>query len=806
MASESEFEKNVKSDTSLQTKDLINIFISGWKWFAASLVIAVGLAVLYILMTPPVYLRTASLLVKDDNPGGSIGSGVASMFSDLGLGGGNSNVYNEMITIQSPAIVLEVVRRLSLDDNYSIKGTFHREALYGKTQPIKIKLLDVTDEQGAALDVELLDNNRIELSRFVNDEGDKIKETVEGKLNQTIKTPIGKVIVTPTDYYAAFMKSDKSHKVRMVHSDLFSAMEGMKDNLSVTMVDEDGTVIEVSYKDVIPVRATDIINTLIQVYRQDWVTDRNEITRSTSEFITDRLAVIEKELGDVDTDISSFKSENLMPDMETASKIYFTHTREAGNMILELNNRLSMAKYIRTYLLSPANANRLLPANAGIESTAIERQISDYNEMQLQRNSLIANSSDTNPLVVDLDQSLVEMRKAINTSIENYIVDLNTQIKSIEKDEQSTYAQIAASPGQEKYLLTIGRQQKVKEALYLFLLQKREENELSQTFNAFNTRLLSPPTGSVRPISPRKFSILLIALVIGFIIPTVIVLLKAKLVTTVSSRKDLEHMKVPLIGEIPQFGGRKRRRNVGRHFHEGDESSIVVEAGSRDVTNEAFRVLRTNIEFMAGHDSRCKVIGLTSINPGSGKSTIALNLGLAFALKGKRVLLVDCDMRRGSISAFIPDASKGLSDYLNGDVDSPKDIIVNFRTTPTGHLDIIPVGTVPPNPSELIDQKRMFDLIDDLRPDYDFIFLDCPPIDILADTQILSRMFDRTLFVIRAGIFERSMISEIDNAYTENRFKNISAVLNGTDTTHSRYGTSGYGYTYTKKKGFFHKK
>ena len=285
-------------------------------------------------------------------------------------------------------------------------------------------------------------------------------------------------------------------------------MENCSQNLTVSLSDEKATVINLSYVDVCIQRAEDLLNTLISVYNENWVKDKNQIAVSTSMFINDRLGVIEGELGNVDENISSFKSEHLLPDVQAASNLYMTQSSETSSKILALNTQLSMARYIRGYLTSSNGQNQLLPANSGLESANIEKQISDYNAMQLQRNSLVANSSEQNPLVQDLDQSLKALRGAVVISIDNLITSLNTQIRSLQQNEKETTGKIAASPDQAKYLLSVERQQKVKEALYLFLLQKREENELSQAFTAYNTRIITPPTGKLEPTAPIKRNIL----------------------------------------------------------------------------------------------------------------------------------------------------------------------------------------------------------------------------------------------------------------------------------------------------------
>lgn len=526
-------------------------------------------------------------------------------------------------------------------------------------------------------------------------------------------------------------------------SDLSSTVARYSGGLSVALQSENTTIVDLTFKDVCIQRAEDVLNTVIAVYNENWIKDKNQIAVSTSMFINDRLGVIESELGHVDENISTFKSENLLPDVQAASQLYMTERSQAQSQILTLNTQLSMARYIRNYLTANSSRNQLLPANSGLESANIESQISEYNTLQLQRNNLVANSSEQNPLVVDMDESLRSMRRSIVSSVDNLITTLNTQIHSLEKSDQRATERIAANPSQAKYLLSVERQQKVKESLYLFLLQKREENELSQAFTAYNTRIITPPTGSMVPTAPQKKNILLIAFVVGLIIPVVIIFLKEMMNTKVRGKKDLENLTVPFIGEIPLYGKVRRSGLFGKKVAPLTESKIVVKEGSRDVVNEAFRVLRTNLEFVSGENEKGQVILMTSFNPGSGKTFLTVNIAATLAIKGKRVLAIDGDLRRGSTSVYVGSPHHGLSNYLAGKVQRIEDVIV--PASEAIHFDVLPVGTIPPNPTELLAGERFQTLLAELRTRYDYILIDCPPIELVADTHIIGKYVDETI-------------------------------------------------------------
>lgn len=782
--------KQKQSEDYLRIQDLFYLSIIKWRWFVFSLFMALSLAGLYLLTTPSIYMRSASILIKEDSKGQSLSSDVASLFANFGLSQSNANVNNELLAIQSPAVILETVKRLHLEVNYEVKGFFHNETLYDSDLPIRVTFLDLKDEESAELKVRLMADGKVELSNFQND-GDIANDILYSQLRDTVATPLGRIVIEPTPHYLAQIESE----INVFRSNLYDATDACKSNLMVSISEEKSTVINLSYKDLSIRRAEDVLNTLIAAYKESWMEDKNQITISTSMFINERLEIIERELRDVDQDISSYKSQNLLPDIEVASGMYMNQSRETNNLLLQLNTQLSMSRYIRNYLTSITKKGQLLPANSGIENSGIEKLIGEYNTFQLQYNNLVGNSSEQNPLAVDLEQSLNTMRKAIISSVDNQVLTLTTQIANLQKDEKQTTAQIAANPNQAKYLLSVGRQQKIKEALYLFLLQKREENELSKAFTAYNTRIISSPTGSLRPTTPVTKNVLLVAIALGLLIPILIIFIRENMNTSVRGRKDLEDISLPFVGEIPLISNQKQKKNL--FSKQSQARSIVVKEGIRDIPNEAFRVLRTNLEFMIGNDRKSNVIMLTSFNPGSGKTFITMNLAVSLAVKGKKVLVIDGDLRLATLSSYVESPKMGLSNYLGKQIDQLDDIIISDEKYET--LNIIPVGTIPPNPTELLFEERLEHLIEEVRDRYDFVFIDCPPIEIVADTSIIDKLVDRTIFIVRAGLLERSLLVELEQLYQEQKFKNMSLILNGTTGTGRRYE---YRYHYGYGRGY----
>ena len=506
-------QKNIKpgqQDDFLRIQDLLYLCLARWKWFVLSLMVTIGVATVYLLRTPAVYTRTASVLIKEDSKGKSVSSDLES-FSEFGLFQSGTNVNNELITFQSPALMTEVVKRLRLDMNYFVPEKFHRQVAYGLTLPVDVTINDLPENESAGFTLKIQPDGTLYLSDFIRNGTDLDEKDVKGSLLDSITTPLGKIIIHTTPNYV----KGEAYTLYVGKSSLYNAVNSCSSNLSVSLNSEKASVIDLSFKDNSTQRAEDVLSMLISVYNENWVKDKNQIAVSTSMFINERLGVIERELGNVDEDISSYKSEHLLPDVQAASSMYMAQSSEANAQILSLNNQLYMTRYIRNYLANDANRTQLLPANSGIESANIESQIAEYNKQLLQRNSLVANSSTENPLVVDMDQALASMRGAIIRSIDNQIVTLNSQIKSLRQTEQQTTSRIAANPTQAKYLLSVERQQKVKEALYLFLLQKREENELSQAFTAYNTRIVTPPHGSMLPTSPVHKNIFMVAFALG---------------------------------------------------------------------------------------------------------------------------------------------------------------------------------------------------------------------------------------------------------------------------------------------------
>ncbi len=784
-------ENNYTSATSpegtIGLRELFSRCLYGWYWFILSVALCLVLGVLYILRTPNVYETSSEVQVKTSSRNSSFTNDIAD-FNSMGIFGVKSSATTEVRAFQSPDVVNEAVRRLGLNMNYSTKGPFHRNVLYGVNRPVEAEFPDVPENTSAAFTLSEVDGG-ISLEKF-RLKGKKIEsEAVSGQYGDTLSTPVGRIIIEKTASYSA----EAMEKPILVSKGSVQAVaEGYQRRLNVSLYEKNTDVISLSIKDISPERARDFLNGVIAVYNEKWVEDKNQIANSTSVFINDRLRVIESELAVVDSDISAFKSENMIPDVETAATMYMQQSTVLSKEIQEVGNQLYMARYIKDYIADEKNKYQILPSNLGLGSKTVDTGIEEYNRSVIQRNTLVANSGENNILVKELDQTLASMRDAIASSIDNEILALDVRYKRLEATAKQNTEHIAKAPNQAQQLLSVERQQTVKQALYLYLLQKREENELSQAFTAYNTRIIKQPVSGNLPVSPKKLQILLMALVLGLLIPVGALYLQMALDNKVRSRRDLKNISVPLVGEIPSTDKGSKFRKKKRVSPWG-ANSVIVKQGSRNAVNEAFRVLRTNLEFVL-QDPEKNVLGVTSFNVGSGKSFISVNLAVCLALKGKRVIIVDGDLRHGTASRLVHSPKKGLSDYLAGRIDSVGEVIVPAEGIEG--VSVLPVGTIPPNPAELISSERFSRMISALKKEYDYVLVDCPPIEIVTDAKIINASVDRTLFVLRAGLLDKSMLPELENLYETGAYRNICCVLNGVATGGSYYGHYGYGYGY----------
>ena len=771
-----------KNDTGINLVDLLAYFASKWKWFLLSVLVCGGIAWYHYARSPLVYFRSATVIIKD--PSNKTSTTGLDRFDNII---NKVNVANEILQFRSKKLMREVLQRLHADISYQLEDGLRSNELYNQS-PVLLSFPDALPEQHFAFTVTLKDKKSLVLSDFT---GIDVKSDFTVEMYDTVTLSRGMcVVATPTNYYS---DSWTGTPIRVAKLPMESMVNYYKSALGIQQEEEESSILTLALKDGSAARAEDILNTLINVYNEEAIKDKNQVAVNTADFINDRLIIIENELGGVESELETFKQRNQIVDIASSAGMYMSESQKYNTDALELETQLRLANFIKDYLTDPAKETDLIPSNTGIGDMNIESQINLYNTAKLKRDHLIDDSSANNPVVLELNNSLRAMKQNIIRAVDNMIVSLNVQRSDAQSREMRAQNRITSIPTKERKMLSIERQQKVKEALYLFLLNKREENALSQAMADNNARVIDGAEGSNSPISPNRNRILLLGLLVGLAIPSLACLGILFLDTRVHSRKDVEGIvSVPYLGEIPQD------KEAGKLNEQ--ESPFLLAKEQRDSTvSEAFRILRTNMAFMARKDLPQQVIIFTSLNEGAGKTFISKNLGMSLVLAKKKVILIDMDIRRGTLSRQLHLHKTGLTNYLADATLSAEDIIQH-----QDGFDIIAAGAIAPNPAELLMDERLDNLVTELRRRYDYIVVDSVPVGIIADATISNRIADLTIFVARAGRLDRRQLPEIEQLYKENKLHNMALVLNGADL-HRRYGYYGY-YGYSYKYGYGKKK
>ncbi|MBO5864468.1 MAG: polysaccharide biosynthesis tyrosine autokinase [Bacteroidaceae bacterium] len=788
--------------------EVLYAMLSKWYLFIISIAATVGYTLYNIARIEPVYTRQTEVLIKSTQKGTSLDEQMET-FANMGFRSSTST-YNEIYTFRSPETTIESARRLKLYIEYSKKGKFHPITLYGANVPVRAEFCDLDLQGTAGFEIEINPDSTFRMFNFCGATTTN-EHSIEGKLTGDsltfTATPIGTIALTPNPSY----KIRKNITYSVKHIGLENATNKYINKLAYNINEEENdNKISISINDNSIERADDILKTIVEVYNENWIKDKNKAAKETKNFIDTRLKYVSNELDKIESDISAFKSDNLLPDIEAQSEIQLTKERELSKQLTATKKELEKSEYFLKSIRDKSKEHVLLPLNSGISNSNINAQITSFNTMMIERNNLASKSSEDNPAVKDIDLVLSSLRNAIISSTKTHIKGITTKLESLEKEWKSLQSDIAKNPTHTTFLASAEREQSVKEKIYLFLLQKREENMLSQEFTPNRIRILTPPSGSYTPTAPNKTRSLFFAIIIGLMIPAALITVIEISNTKIRGRKDLDGLSVPVIGEIPQDGKKRftrtrlllKKLNVIGSKKKDEKGKCVVKEGSRNAINEAFRVLRTNLEFIT-RDKNHNIVIFTSFNPGSGKTFCILNTAMSLALKDEKILLIDGDMRHASLSNYIDSPEIGLSNYLAQEVNSLNEITVADKTHPSLH--IIPTGTIPPNPTELLESERLEQLLKEAEGKYRYIFIDCPPVDIVADTHIIEKFATNSIFLIRCGLLERSMLGEIETLYTEKKLNNLSVILNGIDMKAGKYGykygyNSGGSYSYGPKK------
>lgn len=762
-----------KNDQGLNIVDLFMYLASQWKWFLLSILICGGIAWYNYARAPLVYFRSATVIIKDPSNKAST-SGLDRFDNFIN----KVNVANEILQFRSKKLMREVVQRVHADVSYQIKDGLRSNELYNES-PVLVSLPDALPEQSFSFTMTLKDAKTATLSDF---SGIEAKPSYEVALNDTVAIIEGmNVVVTATNY---LRDSWLNTPIRVQKLPVESMVNYYKNALGIQQEEEEASILTLALKDSSPARAEDVLNTLITVYNEEAIKEKNQVAVNTANFINERLIIIERELGNVESNLESFKQRNQIVDIASSAGMYMTESQKYNADAMELETQLRLANFIKDYLTDPSKETDLIPSNTGISDMNIENQISLYNAAKLKRDHLIDDSSVNNPVVQELNNSLRAMKQSIIRAVDNMIVSLNVKRNDAQNREMRAQDRVTAIPTKERQMLSIERQQKIKEALYLFLLNKREENALSQAMADNNARVIDGAEGSNAPISPNRNRILLLGLLVGIALPGAVCLAILFMDTRVYGRKDIEGViSVPYLGEIPldKEAMKDHRKKVMAVKEQGD-----------DIVSEAFRILRTNMAFLSKKDKPAQVITFTSFNIGAGKTFIARNLSMSLAYLKKRVVMVDLDIRKGTLSRHFGHYHVGVTNYLSDNTVKVDNIIQHQEG-----FDLIPAGILAPNPAELLMDNRLDELMNELRARYDYIIADNVPVGLIADATIANRIADLTIFVVRAGKLDRRQLPDIEKLYQEKKLKNMALVLNGANPERHGYGYSyGYGYGY----------
>lgn len=769
-------------------------FCTYWYWFVISVVVCLIIAFIYQQRKPRVYERQAVMLIEDAETmttgthsavRSARGSGVSALMELNGISVGD-NLINEMFILSSQRLMARVVDSLQLDVDYSTTAALHKVALY-RERPFEVSFSN-SAEVPETFKVRIGDNKTFVLFDFLTyDEktGDelKYKEEITAHAGQKIKTPIGVLVITPN---AAIKDFPEDKEITISHWPKDVATAIYAGQVEATEYDKESSLIVISCKDINGGRAEDIIRTLFSAYKQDVVDNKNRVAFNTARFIDERIQLIGEDLSGVESRMAEFKRSSQLIDFQTNAQAYITESTTARQTALRLETQLAVARYLTEFLQNNSNTYETVPLVA-VEEASFTPLINDYNKVMIERNRMVNNASENSPAVRDVDRQLASLRSALLSSIRNYENTVELQLKKAQSNEAALSGKMNAVPDKEKQGLDIQRQQELKSALYVYLLNKREEVALQMAINEANVRLVEEPLGSPQPISPRRNVILLIGLILGIAIPACLLWLRRVLDVTISGRKDVEDATtIPIIGEIP-------------HWEEvGNGSGIISQTDPDAPIVEAFRVVRYGLNFMR-HSA--KVFVVTSSTPAQGKSFVSSNLAYILGSTGKRVLLIDADIRKRSLTKRFGNGH-GLTGLL---VDEDKNIDLEsnvLRGIISGSVDFLPAGKMPPNPSELLMSDRLDEIIDAARSVYNYVIIDTTPTLAVADADIVNHVADITIFSMRVGEQQRDFLPELETMYRAKKFRNLCIVINDADAK-KKYGYSygyGYGYGYGEKK------
>lgn len=764
--------------------------ILNWKWFVLSLIICMGAAHIYLRYATPIYQSAAKLLIKDDEGSRSSFKGSNSIMSatNLGIISNSNGIDNEMEILKSRTLAQQTVYDLKLYVNYRHEGKLKDHILYGD-QEVNIDMdLEHLKKLNAPMNLKITREGRnyhvtgsynvpIDNNSF-NPEAVNIDKTFSA-LPATIGTRVGVVRFTQNGNY--MLRDGESLKATMIAPEI--AAGKYVGNLNVTESSKTTTIVDLVLNDEIPQRAIDYLKQLAIVYNRQANEDKNEIAVRTEQFINQRLEKINAELGSTEGQLENYKKRNNMVELKMNASQAVANADQYAQKLSEANTQVALLDELTKYMNEPSNRHQPIPSNVGLSDASATSLINEYNKIALQRNQLLHSASENSPTVTPLTAQLDDLNSSIKRAMTQARAGLKIQRNSIAAQAGKYEGQINNTPEQERMLTQIGRQQEVKSGLYLMLLQKREENSISLAATADKGKLIDTPvfTGKV---TPKNSIIMLIALILGLAIPVGILFLLEFFRYKIEGHNDVEKLtNLPIIADVAIASERAKTK-----------ADIVVHENKNNLMEEIFRSLRTNLQFLLKqHD---KVIMFTSTTSGEGKTFIASNVAISFALLGKKVVLVGLDVRKPRLAELfeIDDHHHGITNLLVKDEVNWSD--VKEQIIPSGindKLDILMAGPVPPNPGELVTRESLDQTMEQLKEHYDYILIDTAPVGLVTDTLALGRISNATVYVCRADFTQKASFGLINSLSMEKKLPNMSIVLNGVDLSKKKYGYY-YGY------------
>lgn len=758
--------KNKKSDF-IDISAIAQEYLSKWYWFVISVIICLGLGFVAARIMKPKYSVNANVLISQDDSGGMGGLGaIGDLF------GAQASVDDEIFVISSHSLYRDVVKDLGTNKIHKVRLGMLNHVLAYPDYPLEvIAAPGIIDTLRTGIDFKIKVDEKGIATITAKANGKKIAEIKDQKLPASINTDYGHFVVDTTSYFVP--GEEVTSNIGIIGYD--AAAEMLDDDVSASIGSKRSNAIKLNIVTTNPDYGKDILNSIITKYNERGIAEKNLEGEKTARFIDERLAIISSDLSDAEDDIQSYKEQKGITDV-TAEAKYQTEVR--GNIEKELLMSETQAEIIKMtgeFIADPANAHSLIPMTT--ENTGLQEGIKSYNELMLQRMALASNAKPNNKALQLLDEQIDAMRATIATSVVKAYDSMMVAIREQRSKLNQAMGRLGSVPEQEREFLNMKRQQQVKQQLYMFLLQKREETAMILANATPKGLVVDEAFSLTKPVNMGRSMILLIALFIGLCIPPALLYIRKALRTKFDTKEEVESIiDAPVLGEI---------------CNDKSGRSLVAVAGDHSSTTELFNLLRSRLPFVLGADQ--KVVMLTSTRSGEGKSFVSINLAADMSLLHKKVLLIGMDIRKPRLAEYLNISPRfGLTQYLSSNEISIDSMIAHDSAVPG--LDIIVAGPVPPNPAELLNSNRLDELMAELRQRYDYIFIDSAPVGMVSDTFTIDRLADATIYVVRADYTTRSDLRFVDEIYQDKRLKKLSVVVNGTATKR------GYGYGYGEKK------